>query len=160
MTCGCCRFPARYTTAVMIGNGVAGVMVALLRIVTKLAFADTEEGRRTSAIIYFALAAFVMLLCAVLFVWLTRLPITRFYHAQHRASQRHQPGALTAPKASLNASPSTARTVRLLHDGDADTTSSDDSSAAGGSALIEVVRVLLFPRCFAHILRHLFVLIV
>jgi hypothetical protein len=141
----------------MIGNGVAGVMVAVLRVITKLAFANTAEGRRTAAIIYFALAAVVMLICVVLFVWLTQLPITRFYHAQHRASQRHQPGALTSPPAPVRHHADARAARHALHSsGSLNATSIDACVVCNGSCCccdVDWLLVCLFVYCFFFLLR-------
>jgi hypothetical protein len=77
-------FPQRFTGAVMMGNGIAGVVVMALRVVTIFALPDDFA----SALAFFALSAFVLLLCIVLFVWLMRLPITRNYDAEYKASKR------------------------------------------------------------------------
>lgn len=73
------HFPAIYVQAVMSGNGVAGLLVALIRIVT---FAAIPTDDRTSTVIYFALACAVCLLCLVGFLILRRMDITAFYVGQ------------------------------------------------------------------------------
>jgi equilibrative nucleoside transporter 1/2/3 len=93
-------FPPRFITAVMIGNGVAGIIVTLIGILTRFVFptgahltdAENVAARRDSAYLYFALAAGVLLLCIVLFMVLMRLPITQHYHSRHVASQRRAHG--------------------------------------------------------------------
>lgn len=72
-------FPAHYTTAVMIGNGVAGIIVGLLRIITKISLPDTAEGLQTATIIYFALAALSMAVCLVGFWYMLRVPFARHF---------------------------------------------------------------------------------
>lgn len=71
--------PAEYTQAVMSGNGVAGLGVSLLRIVTKASFPSSHQGVRRSSLIFFAISAFTTFLCAVGYVYLVRLPFTRYY---------------------------------------------------------------------------------
>jgi equilibrative nucleoside transporter len=72
-------FPQRYTTAVMSGNGVAGLGAAFLRIVTKVSLPQTTKGLETSSTIYFALAAAVLLCCIICYSFLMALPVTRYY---------------------------------------------------------------------------------
>ena len=89
-------FPQRFTGAVMMGNGIAGVVVMVMRIVTKFAIPDDEFA---SALAFFVLAALVLLVCIALFVWLLRLPITRNYDADFKASKRR--GAPTSDRQPL-----------------------------------------------------------
>jgi len=72
-------FPPRYSTAVMSGNGVAGVLSSLLRIITKASVPNTPSGQQTSGILFFALGASVMLICIVSYFVLIRLPIAQYY---------------------------------------------------------------------------------
>eukprot|EP00002_Diphylleia_rotans_P040290 TRINITY_DN9513_c0_g3_i1.p1 TRINITY_DN9513_c0_g3~~TRINITY_DN9513_c0_g3_i1.p1 ORF type:complete len:433 (+),score=87.70 TRINITY_DN9513_c0_g3_i1:59-1357(+) len=51
-----------YTQAVMTGSGFAGIVIATLRIITKLALSD---DLLLSSVIYFAIAAFSLLLCII-----------------------------------------------------------------------------------------------
>jgi hypothetical protein len=41
------KFPAVYTGAVMIGVGLAGVVTALLRVITKVSYPATPQGNIT-----------------------------------------------------------------------------------------------------------------
>jgi equilibrative nucleoside transporter 1/2/3 len=81
-------FPPRYITAVMIGQGVAGIVVIALSIIARVVFPNDKAGKSDAAYLYFSLAAFVILICLVLFFVLLRLPITHHYHSRHLASQR------------------------------------------------------------------------
>jgi equilibrative nucleoside transporter 1/2/3 len=66
--------PATYTQAVMSGNGIGGVVVALLNIAT-LACNDVT----TSAAIFFAISVAIILACIVSYYSLLRLPIVQHY---------------------------------------------------------------------------------
>ncbi|KAG2386256.1 hypothetical protein C9374_002702 [Naegleria lovaniensis] len=76
--------PSSYITAVMSGNGVAGVACSFLRIVTKLTI---EQNRKhvpilimtTSAAVYFFVCALVILACIVTFFIVMRMPFTQYY---------------------------------------------------------------------------------
>ena len=50
-------FPPVYTQAVMGGNGVAGVVASVCRIITKGSFPDTDDGNRRGAFVFFMLSA-------------------------------------------------------------------------------------------------------
>jgi hypothetical protein len=76
-------FPPRYITAVMIGQGVAGIVVMLLSIIARVGFPNDKAGKSDAAYLYFSLASAVILVCLVLFFVLLRLPITHHYHSQH-----------------------------------------------------------------------------
>jgi equilibrative nucleoside transporter 1/2/3 len=68
----------------MSGNGVAGILSSLLRIITKVAEPDTARGQQNSGIAFFSLAAGVILICIVSYLVLIRLPITKFYMSTYK----------------------------------------------------------------------------
>lgn len=56
--------------AVMAGNGIAGLSVSLLRVMTKLVIpGETHHDNEMSAVLYFSLSAFVIILSIVVYVW-------------------------------------------------------------------------------------------
>lgn len=59
------HLPQRYTQAIVAGTGFSGVLVSLLRIVTKGAFPDTPSGLRSSANIYFTAGAIILVSCVI-----------------------------------------------------------------------------------------------
>ncbi|CAM6090185.1 unnamed protein product [Calypogeia fissa] len=59
------HLPERYTQAIVSGTGFSGVLVSLLRIVTKYAFPDTPSGLRSSANIYFTVSAVFVVFCTL-----------------------------------------------------------------------------------------------
>ncbi|KAF0977501.1 hypothetical protein FDP41_003493 [Naegleria fowleri] len=87
--------PPNYITAVMSGNGVAGVACSFLRIVTKLTI---EQNRKhvpllimtTSAAVYFFVCALVILACIVTFFLVMRMSFTKYY--LNKASSKNEPG--------------------------------------------------------------------
>lgn len=81
-------FPSEYTAAVMSGNGVAGILVGLIRIFTKLAFSDTEEGLRNSSVLYFVIGAIIVGVCAFAFLFLTKNPFATYYLAMNVKATR------------------------------------------------------------------------
>lgn len=85
------QFPQEYVGAVMLGQGVAGVIVGLLRIVTKISFPSGSDpvgqsGIETSTMIYFLGATVIEVLCIISYFILISLPFAKFNMA--RATQR------------------------------------------------------------------------
>lgn len=69
--------PSRYTQGLMVGEGVAGLLVSLNRIVTRAAFG--ANAARGSIYAYFTVAMAIMLLCAVVFQRIRRAPMVQYY---------------------------------------------------------------------------------
>eukprot|EP00005_Dracoamoeba_jomungandri_P001169 CAMPEP_0174259476 /NCGR_PEP_ID=MMETSP0439-20130205/8294_1 /TAXON_ID=0 /ORGANISM="Stereomyxa ramosa, Strain Chinc5" /LENGTH=440 /DNA_ID=CAMNT_0015343373 /DNA_START=155 /DNA_END=1477 /DNA_ORIENTATION=- len=69
-------FPPSFITAVMIGNGIAGILAGVLRIITKAAIPGSLW---TSAMIYFEVSGVLLVCCALGYFFLLRLPITKHY---------------------------------------------------------------------------------
>jgi len=80
--------PPLYTQAVMGGNGVAGVSICVIRLITKGVYSSGSfEDNRMSALLYFGVAAGVVLICLVLFQLATTLPFVKYYmRARARAA--------------------------------------------------------------------------
>ncbi|KAJ4460999.1 Equilibrative Nucleoside Transporter [Paratrimastix pyriformis] len=87
-------FPPVYTGAVMFGQGVVGLLVVVIRILTKLALTG-ESGMVTSTVLYFAIAGFINLLCIVGYFMLGCLPFSKFYMSQVKYTT---PSPSTAPE--------------------------------------------------------------
>ena len=77
-------FPGEYTTAVMSGNGVAGILIFVIRLVTKFSLDSLDDGR-TSAILFFGLTAFVMLVCLLSVFLLWRLDYFQHYMGERKS---------------------------------------------------------------------------
>eukprot|EP01104_Vermistella_antarctica_P011586 TRINITY_DN3251_c0_g1_i1.p1 TRINITY_DN3251_c0_g1~~TRINITY_DN3251_c0_g1_i1.p1 ORF type:complete len:492 (-),score=87.75 TRINITY_DN3251_c0_g1_i1:80-1516(-) len=71
-------FPPKYTTAVMTGNGVAGVIAGALRILTKFEFAGDASGLKWSGMAFFATGFVIMSLCLVTYLWSKTLEYTHY----------------------------------------------------------------------------------
>eukprot|EP00053_Salpingoeca_punica_P009796 m.88185 g.88185 ORF g.88185 m.88185 type:complete len:457 (-) comp15169_c0_seq1:166-1536(-) len=70
------QLPAKYTQALMSGQGLAGLFVSLLNVLT-LAIADGKPEE--AAIIFFSISVVVIILCLVSFLVLMRQPMLHFY---------------------------------------------------------------------------------
>jgi len=89
-------FPMEYTGAVMSGNGVAGIIASLLRIITKVSVPDNDAGVKESSFLFFFLAAGVLIFCFLCFILLLNLPITKYYLSIYEASKSnsHDSGSI------------------------------------------------------------------
>eukprot|EP00755_Sulcionema_specki_P021052 Sspe_Gene.12935::Locus_4432_Transcript_1_1_Confidence_1.000_Length_1681::g.12935::m.12935 len=86
-------FPPRFTQAVMIGNGAAGLTVSLLRVVTKAAGgtdANSPSTLRLTGAIYFYLATAWLLFCIVCFIFMRRLRYAKIYVDEFRTYSRYR----------------------------------------------------------------------
>lgn len=50
------ELPERYMQAVVAGTAASGVLVSLLRVITKAAYSQSESGLRSSANLYFTVS--------------------------------------------------------------------------------------------------------
>eukprot|EP00899_Mesostigma_viride_P024610 jgi/Mesvir1/5333/Mv15422-RA.1 len=73
------QLPPRYTQAIMAGNSASGVLISLLRVVTKAALPATLRGLRASAMLYFAITISIIGVCMVGYLALGRLPVIRYH---------------------------------------------------------------------------------
>ncbi|KAJ9537705.1 hypothetical protein OSB04_030438 [Centaurea solstitialis] len=86
--------PGRYMQAIFAGNSTAGLMVSMLRIVTKASLPHTRNGLRTSTQIYFIFSSVIVLLCVVCTNVLDKLPVIQCYRnrksVDDRSTQLHK----------------------------------------------------------------------
>ncbi|XP_010250408.1 PREDICTED: equilibrative nucleotide transporter 1 [Nelumbo nucifera] len=73
------ELPERYMQAVVAGTAASGVLVSILRIITKAMFPQDPHGLRKSAILYFIVGIVVMVICIVFHNVAHRLPIIQYY---------------------------------------------------------------------------------
>jgi hypothetical protein len=69
------KFPPKCMSALMIGNGLSGVIAAAARVVSLLVKADDKS----SALVYFLFADFVLLVCLLVYVYVARSDYFRYY---------------------------------------------------------------------------------
>jgi equilibrative nucleoside transporter 1/2/3 len=75
--------PPRYTTATMIGNGISGVVVTILRIATKEAFPSDLEGLLSSTQMYFSIATVFTVFCIICVVTIECVPVVKYYRKRN-----------------------------------------------------------------------------
>jgi len=80
-------FPPKYSTAIMSGNGVAGILSSALRIITKVAEPDTKAGLQQSGVLYFSLGAGIIFICLISYLVLRRLPIAIYHLTKFNAAK-------------------------------------------------------------------------
>lgn len=81
-------FPPHYMTAVMSGNGVAGIIIFALKASTKGGFGDDAPGPKNSSITYFSAAGGVILCCFVALLLMPRLKFVRYHLEQNTKKTR------------------------------------------------------------------------
>ncbi|CAN8235779.1 unnamed protein product [Cochlearia groenlandica] len=92
------EMPERYMQAVIAGTAGSGVLVSMLRILTKAVYPQDPDGLRKSANLYFAVGIVVMVVCAVSYNVAHRLPVIKFHEerkAQALLEARQEKGLLT-----------------------------------------------------------------
>lgn len=74
------EMPERYMQAVVAGTGVSGVLVSLLRLLTKAIYPQDAHGLRKSANLYFLVSIAMMIICIVMYNVVHRLPVIKYYN--------------------------------------------------------------------------------
>jgi equilibrative nucleoside transporter 1/2/3 len=64
--------PEKYTNAIMVGNGLAGIMLNVARIITLAAFPPTSAGLLESVVLYFIIAGLSLVVCCFAQLYLMR----------------------------------------------------------------------------------------
>ncbi|KAI4384287.1 hypothetical protein MLD38_002462 [Melastoma candidum] len=73
------EMPERYMQAVVAGTAASGVLISLLRVITKAVYPQDSEGLRKSANLYFAVGIVIMAVCMVFYNVADRLPVIKYY---------------------------------------------------------------------------------
>lgn len=74
------KLPKQYMQAVFAGTASSGVLVSILRIITKASLPQTPQGLRTSANLYFLLSTFLLLCCIFCSNLLYKLPVMQQHY--------------------------------------------------------------------------------
>ncbi|CAA2958223.1 equilibrative nucleotide transporter 1 [Olea europaea subsp. europaea] len=73
------ELPERYMQAVVAGTAASGVLVSVLRVLTKAIYSQDVHGLRQSANLYFIVSIVVMLLNIIFYNVAHRLPVIKYY---------------------------------------------------------------------------------
>ncbi|KAK2990842.1 hypothetical protein RJ640_016160 [Escallonia rubra] len=95
------ELPERYMQAVVAGTAASGVLVSLLRILTKAVYPQDAHGLRRSANLYFIVSIVVMVICIVLYNVAHRLPIIKYYNDLKREAVNEDKEEKGAPTRAL-----------------------------------------------------------
>ncbi|KAK3256673.1 hypothetical protein CYMTET_34200 [Cymbomonas tetramitiformis] len=80
--------------ALLGGTACSGVVISVLRVITKGSLSDTKEGVRQSAHLYFIIAAIVIAVCMLAYHSLPRSSLYRHYMKRNAEEQEHlDPGS-------------------------------------------------------------------
>ncbi|CAH9071241.1 unnamed protein product [Cuscuta europaea] len=74
------ELPDRYMQAVVAGTAASGILVSLLRILTKAVYPQDAQGLRKSANLYFIVSIAVMALCIIFYNVAHKLPLIQYYN--------------------------------------------------------------------------------
>ncbi|CAI9779351.1 unnamed protein product [Fraxinus pennsylvanica] len=74
------ELPERYMQAVVAGTAASGVLVSVLRVLTKAIYPQDAHGLRQSANLYFIVSIVVMLLNIIFYNVAHRLPVIKYYN--------------------------------------------------------------------------------
>ncbi|XVF34643.1 hypothetical protein REPUB_Repub18cG0076500 [Reevesia pubescens] len=81
------KLPKQYMQAIFAGTASSGVLVSILRIITKASLPQTPQGLRASAHFYFIVSTTILLCCILCCNLLYKLPVIQ----QHRRLLRDDP---------------------------------------------------------------------
>ncbi|BAF23146.2 equilibrative nucleotide transporter 1 [Oryza sativa Japonica Group] len=90
------ELPARYMQAVVAGTATSGVLVSVLRVITKGVYPQDANGLRKSAILYFVVSIVVMIICIVCYNVADKLPVVIYYkNIKKRAQKAEEDGGMS-----------------------------------------------------------------
>lgn len=92
------ELPERYMQAVVAGTAASGVLVSLLRILTKAVYPQDSHGLRSSANLYFIVSIAVMVVCIIFYNMAHKLPVIKYYNelkTQAVNDEKEEKGDLT-----------------------------------------------------------------
>ena len=89
--------PERFTQALMGGTSFSGLVVSALRVFSKAAFADSDEGARDGAVAYFVVSALWVGACLAIFSHLERTPIFEHHRRKHDQEKARETRGDRAP---------------------------------------------------------------
>ena len=80
--------PPQYMGIFMLGNGLSGIIMNLLRAFLQIVLPG-QENEFTVALIFFILSAFILLMCAVAFSVLVNTEFFKYYKALSETGQQN-----------------------------------------------------------------------
>lgn len=96
-------FPPEYTTALMSGNGLAGVIIFALRSITKVSYEGKDpNGGRKSSILYFSMTCVVLFICLVGVFAIRILPFSKYYMSLYSKKSPEKESLINSTPSSSN----------------------------------------------------------
>ncbi|XP_022755140.1 equilibrative nucleotide transporter 8-like [Durio zibethinus] len=77
------KLPKQYMQAIFAGTASSGVLVSILRIITKASLPQTPQGLRASAHFYFIVSTTILLCCVLCSNLLYKLPVMQQHYRLH-----------------------------------------------------------------------------
>ncbi|XP_028784217.1 equilibrative nucleotide transporter 8-like [Neltuma alba] len=77
------KLPKQYMQAVFAGTASSGIIISILRIITKASLPQTPKGLQTSAHLYFIVATIFLFFCIIFCNLLFKLPVMQQYYHHH-----------------------------------------------------------------------------
>ncbi|XP_047309883.1 equilibrative nucleotide transporter 8 [Impatiens glandulifera] len=74
------NLPKQYMQAIFAGTASSGILVSMLRIITKASLPQTPKGLQTSAHLYFIITTVILLICIVCCNLLYKLPVMQEHY--------------------------------------------------------------------------------
>lgn len=75
--------PVELIQSFLAGSAASGALTSALRLITKAAFENSQNGLRKGAILFFAISSFFELLCVLLYAFsFPKLPIVKYYRSK------------------------------------------------------------------------------
>lgn len=84
-------FGSRAVAASMTGNGVSGIIIAVIRVATKAALPANDRGYSLSGIIYFVVAGVFVIVCMGAVIYLSSLPASKVLLRASRGEKATSP---------------------------------------------------------------------
>ncbi|KAJ4959064.1 hypothetical protein NE237_026175 [Protea cynaroides] len=82
------KLPKRYMQALFAGTASSGVLVCIMRIITKASLPQTPQGLRVSAHLYFVVSTLIVVGCILCCNILDRLPVMQKYQCKRTMAPR------------------------------------------------------------------------
>ncbi|XP_057768070.1 equilibrative nucleotide transporter 8 [Salvia miltiorrhiza] len=78
------KLPKHYMQAVFAGTASSGVLISILRVITKASLPPTPQGLKTSAEFYFVVGSAALILCIIICNLLYKLPVMQHHYTNFR----------------------------------------------------------------------------
>ncbi|KAF2076448.1 hypothetical protein CYY_002251 [Polysphondylium violaceum] len=87
-------FGPQYTQFTQIGVGLAGIIVAVTRIFSKLVFPQSPQGMKYGSLLYFLISAFVIFIALLSFLYLLKLPVGKTISAKKKKEPKSKDSSI------------------------------------------------------------------